>query len=107
MLKGLGDLGQMMKIQRELKNVQNRIAKSKIEGSSADGSVNAVMTGEYKLVGLSIADEIFQNGDSKKLEKLVAAAINDAVDRVKEYSKNEMKKLTGGMDIPGMGDLLK
>lgn len=99
MLKGLGDVGNLMKLQREVKNMQKKLKKFRMEGESSDGNVKAMVNGEFSLLSLSI-DEA---GDAKKLEKSVVEAVNDAVEKMKEHSAAEMSKLTGGMNIPGLG----
>ena len=99
MLKGLGDIGQLMKMQKEMKNIQKNIRKTKIEGKSSDGSVTAVVSGEFSLVDISISDELVKSGDTKKVEKMVYSAVNDAVNRARDYAAEEMKKIAGGMDL--------
>ena len=102
MLKGLGDIGQLMKMQREMKNVQKKIQKAKINGESSDGSVKAVVNGEFSLLSISIDENLIKAGDVKKVEKMVFTAINDAVNNAREFSAEEMKKIAGGMDLGGL-----
>ncbi|HOO71899.1 MAG TPA: YbaB/EbfC family nucleoid-associated protein [Spirochaetota bacterium] len=104
MLKGLGDIGNLMKLQKEFKNTQKKITKARITGESPGGEVKATFSGDYKLVELNID---VKDPDVKKIEKAVAAAVNDAVDKVKEFSAEEMGKLTGGLNLPGLGSFLK
>ena len=104
MLKGLGDIGNLMKMQKEMKNIQKKIQKARISGESNDGSVKAVVNGEFSLLELSINDALVKAGDTKKVEKMVFAAINNAVDNARNYSAEEMKKIAGGMDL---GSLFK
>ncbi len=106
MLKGLGDIGQMMKLQKEFKSTQKNIMKTKMEGQSRNGEVKATVNGEYKVVDLKIDDAILQ-GDSGKVEKIVMEALNDAIEKVKDFSASEMSKLTGGLDIPGLSNFMK
>lgn len=107
MLKGLGDLGNIMRLQREFKNIQKKLKKTEATGETADGSVKATINGEYRLVDISIADELISSGDKKKLEKAIVFAFNLAVENMKEIAAQEMAKLTGGMNIPGLSDFLK
>lgn len=104
MLKGLGDMGNLLRMQKEMKNIQKAIKKAKIEGESAGGAVKAVVNGEFTLMSISISDELVKTGDAKQIEKMVLTAVNDAVHNAREYSAEEMKKLTGGMDL---GSLFK
>jgi len=85
MLKGMGDLGNIMKLQREFKSMQKKLKKTESSAESADGYVKVVVNGEYKIL----------------------ATINDAMEKSKEYAADEMSKLTGGMNIPGLTDMLK
>jgi len=102
MLKGLGDIGQLMKMQKEMKNIQKTIQKTKINGESSDGSVKAVVNGEFSLLDISIDENLVKSGDVKKVEKMVYSAINDAVNKARDFAAAEMKKMAGGMDLGGM-----
>ena len=107
MLKGLGDVGQMMKLQKEMKSTQKKLKKKEIEGKSKDGYVKAIVNGEFRLLDLKIDPEILENSDQNKLEGSIISAVNTAIDSSKEHAANEMSKLTGGMNIPGLGSMLK
>jgi hypothetical protein len=102
MLKGLGDLGNLMKLQKEMKEIQKALKKSQVEGFCSNESVKAVVNGEFEFLSLFIAPELVVEGNSKKIEKLVLFAINDAVDKMKSKSSQEMSKYTGGLNLPGM-----
>jgi DNA-binding YbaB/EbfC family protein len=99
MLKGLGDIGQLMKMQKEMKNIQKNIKKARVSGMCADESVRAVVNGEFSLLEISIDPELIKAGDHKKIEKNVYYAVNDAIDKAREYAAEEMKKIAGGMDL--------
>jgi len=102
MLKGLGDLGQLMKMQKEMKNIQKNIQKAKIEGESSDGTVKAVVNGEFSLLDISIDENLIKSGDVKKVEKMVYSAVNDAVNKARDFAAEEMKAIAGGLDLGSM-----
>jgi len=102
MLKGLGDIGQLMKMQKEMKNIQKKIQKTRINGESSDGSVKAVVNGEFSLLDLTIDENLVKSGDVKKVEKMVFSAVNDAINKARDFAADEMKSLAGGMDLGGM-----
>ena len=104
MLKGLGDIGNLMKMQKEMKNIQKKIQKARIDGASPDGSVKAVVNGEFSLLELAIDDALVKSGDTKKVEKMVFSAVNAAIINARNYSAEEMKAIAGGMDL---GSLFK
>ncbi len=107
MLKGLGDLGNIMRLQKEFKNIQKKLKNSEAIGETADGSVKVTVNGEYRVADIAIAQELISAGDKKKIEKAIIFAFNMAVDNMKEIAAQEMAKLTGGMNIPGLSDMLK
>lgn len=103
MLKGLGDLGNLMKLQKEMKALQKKLKASKTEDESNDGNVKAVVNGEFSLLEISIKPEFIAQNDVKKIEKSVVSAVNNATEKMKAQSAKEMASLTGGMNIPGLG----
>ncbi|HDP79412.1 MAG TPA: YbaB/EbfC family nucleoid-associated protein [Spirochaetes bacterium] len=107
MLKGLGDIGQIMKLQKEFKNIQKTLQRTEVQGQSADGTVKVRMNGEYKITGVELSDPAQGAPDRQKMEKMIASAVNDAVDKTREMAAQEMGKLTGGLNIPGLGNFLK
>lgn len=103
MLKGLGDIGNLMKMQKEMKSLQKKLKATRVEGESNGGKVKAAVNGEFNLLSLSIEPELLSDGDAGKIEKMVISAVNDAVEKMKRHSADEMSRLTGGLNIPGLG----
>lgn len=103
MLKGLGDLGAIMKMQKDMKSMQKRLKKATFEGADGDEKVKVSINGEYKVTAVSIDESLVSEGDSKKIAKSVMEAANNAMDRMKEFSAEEMQKITGGMDLSALG----
>ncbi|HEY1405787.1 MAG TPA: YbaB/EbfC family nucleoid-associated protein [Spirochaetota bacterium] len=100
-----GNIGEMMKLQKQFKDIQKRIKKAEHNGESGDTSVKVTVNGEFELVSISIDDELVKNGDRKKIEKNVQMAVNNAVEKGKSFAAAQMKELTGGLPIPGLSDL--
>lgn len=107
MLKGLGDLGQIMKLQKEFKNIQKKLQKTESQGESKDGLVTARINGEYILTGIDIDESLLKSADKKKIESMIISAVNNAVEKSKECAATEMGRLTGGLNIPGLSNFLK
>ena len=106
MLKGLGDIGQLLKLQKEMKNIQNRLSRATMEGSDPRGLVKAVVNGEFMVTAVTFG-ESFHEQDRDKAEKAVMQAVNDAVSKIKDYSAAEMDKIKDTIQIPGMDQFLK
>lgn len=97
MLKGLGDVGNILKLQKEMKDVQKKLKAARLEAASNDGTVKAVANGELKIVDLSIDPGIISAGDVKKIEKAVISAVNNVVEKMKRQSADEMSRIAGGL----------
>jgi DNA-binding YbaB/EbfC family protein len=98
-----GALGNIMKqaqkMQENLQKAQVEIAAMEITGESGGGLVSVVVTGRYEVKRLRIDDSLV--GDDKDmLEDLVAAAFNDAVQKVERTVQEKMGGLTAGMGLP-------
>jgi DNA-binding YbaB/EbfC family protein len=97
---GIGNLmKQAQKMQEDMQRAQEEIASMEIEGQSGGGLVKVVMNGQHELRKVSIDDSLV--GDDKDmLEDLVAAAVNDASQRLAVASKDKLAGLTSGLELP-------
>lgn len=98
-----GQIGQLMqqaqRMQEEMKRAQEEIAKLEVTGSSGGGLVSVVMSGTHEVRRVQIDRKLFAD-DPEMAEDLVAAAINDAVNKVADVSKNKLGGVTSGMNLP-------
>jgi len=98
-----GQIGQLMqqaqRMQEEMKRAQEEIAKLEVTGSSGGGLVTVVMSGTHEVRRVQIDRKLFAD-DPEMAEDLVAAAINDAVNKVADVSKNKLGGVTSGMNLP-------
>jgi DNA-binding protein YbaB len=54
-----------------------------------------------------VEQSLLDGGDQEMLEDLLVAATNQALEKAKETAAQEMVKLTGNMNIPGLGEALE
>jgi DNA-binding YbaB/EbfC family protein len=94
-------LKQARKLQSQMQEIQEELARKEVEASSGGGMVTAKVNGKKELVSLKIDPEV-AGEDPEMLEDLVVAAVNEALRRVDEITKEEMGKLTGGLPLPGL-----
>jgi hypothetical protein len=101
--KGLKDLmNQAKKMQEEMAKAQEDLANQVVEATSGGGMVTLQMNGKYEIKKLKIDPEVIDPEDTEMLEDLIIAAFNEARDKIARTSEEEMAKLTGGLNIPGM-----
>ncbi|MFA5983416.1 MAG: YbaB/EbfC family nucleoid-associated protein [Methylococcaceae bacterium] len=100
MKNALGNIMQQaQKMQEDLKKVQEEIASMQIMGESGGGLVSILMTGKREVRKVSIDPSLLAE-DKDMLEDLVAAAINDAVNKVAKMKKERMSDITAGIPLP-------
>ncbi len=102
MMKGAlgGLMKQAQKMQESMLKVQEELAGIEVTGVAGGGLVSIVMTCKHVVRKVSIDDSLL--GDDKDmLEDLIAAAFNDAIQKVEETTKEKMSSVTAGLP-PGM-----
>ena len=95
-------MAMFQKMQREMLKIQEELAKETVEATAGGGAVKATMTGQHKLVSVTLDPEVVDPEDVEILQDLVVAAVNDALTRSQELQAKRLSVLTGGMKIPGM-----
>ncbi|MGW8246948.1 MAG: YbaB/EbfC family nucleoid-associated protein [Acidiferrobacterales bacterium] len=100
-----GGLGNLMKqaqqMQENMRKAQEELAKIEVVGSAGGGLVEVTMTCRHDVRKIQIDDSLLED-DKEMLEDLVAAAVNDAVRKIEEVTKEKMGGMMGGLNIPGM-----
>ena len=100
MFKG-GMAGMMQKakqMQEDMEAAQEEIKLMTCEGNSASGSIKIILNGEYKVANINIDNSLLT--DKEMLEDLIMLAFNDASLKVNNASKDKMKNVTGGLNLP-------
>ena len=100
------NMGNLMKqaqqFQEKLGTIQEELATKMVTGTAGGGMVTATVSGRSELIGIAIEEDIINPEEAQMLQDLVVAAVNDGLRKAKELSQQEMGKLTGGLNIPGM-----
>ena len=94
---------QVQKMQDEIRAKQAELEAREYTGSASGEMVTVTMTGKHEVTAVKIKPEAVDPEDIEMLEDLVAAAVNSAVSAADKEAEEEMGKLTGGMNIPGIG----
>ncbi len=98
-MKGIAQLMQQaQKMQEDLKKAQAELADLEVTGKSGGGLVEVVMNGQHAVRNIKIDPSV--NDDLPMLEDLIAAAFNDAVNRIQQHNQEKMSGLSGGLSLP-------
>ncbi len=93
---------QARRMQGQIKNLQDVLAEQDFEGAAGGGLVKVVVDGRQKITRIDITPEAINPDDLDELADLLVAAANMAITSSQEHSQAEMKKITGGINLPGL-----
>ncbi len=107
MNKGMiGDLmRQAKKMQQEMAKIQEETKKKTVEASAGGGMVTVTANGGMEILSIKIEREVVNPDDIEMLQDLIIAAANEALRRAQQMVSEEMSKVTGGLNLPGVGNL--
>lgn len=98
------DMLKMMKqaqeVQGKLQQIQDDLQNAMVTGSAGGGAVKVIADGKGTVKDVQIDPSVVNPADVAGLEDLVTLAVADAQKKATEYAEAEMKKLTGGMNLP-------
>ncbi len=97
-----GIIRQAQKMQQQIGRVQDELAGRIVEASSGGGRVTAYVNGRQELINLKIDPEVIDPSDPSMLEDLVLAAVGQAIKNSQDMVSEEVNKVTGGINIPGL-----
>ena len=107
MATGFGDMSSLLKqaqdMQRRMADATRQLGERILEGSAGGGAVKAFVNGNQELQAVKIQKAAVDPTDVDTLEDLVTAAVRQAMQAAKDLRDREMAKVTGGLNLPGMG----
>jgi len=99
-----GNISNMMKqaqqLQANMQRAQAEIAALEVTGEAGGGMAKVTMTGRHEVRRVSLDASIVSSDDKDMLEDLIAAAVNDAVQKLERVSQEKMASVMGGMQLP-------
>lgn len=101
------DINKLMKqaqqMQAGMQKAQEDLAGKTVEASVGGGKVIVVATGAGDVQDIKIDPSIIDPDDAEFLQELVLKGVQEAIAKGKDMASGEMSKLTGGLNIPGLG----
>ncbi|ENZ04021.1 YbaB/EbfC family nucleoid-associated protein [Clostridium thermobutyricum] len=103
---GMGNMGNLMKqaqqMQKRMEQMQREMEEKEFESSVGGGAVTVKANGKKEILAINIKPEVVDEDDVEMLEDLVLSAVNEVLRKADEETANQMGKVTGGMNIPGL-----
>ncbi len=102
-MKGFGNiLKQAQEMHAKISQLQEELASKTVEASAGGGMVTVVVNGKQEVLSIRIDPEVVNRQEIEMLQDLIIAAMNEAIRKSQEMMAEEMKKITGGLSIPGL-----
>ncbi|MCH7760999.1 YbaB/EbfC family nucleoid-associated protein [candidate division TA06 bacterium] len=102
MMDFLNLMNQAKDIQAKLGEVQKELSTKRVEVTTGGGMITVVADGQQLIVSLKIDPQLFDRENVEMVEDLIVAAVNEAKRRSQEVAAEEMKRLTGGLNVQGL-----
>lgn len=93
---------QAQKMQQQMEKMQGELEEKSFTGTSGGGAVKVVVNGKKQILDVKIEQDVVDPDDVEMLQDLILSACNKALETAEQETTSEMKKLTGGLNMPGM-----
>lgn len=94
---------QAQKMQQDMMKMQEELESAEYSATAGGGVVTAVVSGKKELTSLTIDPEAVDPEDVEMLQDMVVAAVNEALRKADASASENMAKLTGGLNLGGLG----
>lgn len=113
MFDNIRNMGNIMKLagqaREKAEQMQAELERETVTGEAGAGAVRVTLNGKGRAQRIDLDPAMLSDlaGDDKEMaEDLIAAAFNAAMEKVQNLVMEKTRELTGGMDLPGMENLL-
>jgi hypothetical protein len=100
-------------MRKQMEKMQEELAAKTVEGDAGAGAVRVVMNGKLEVLRVHLDRPLLtalagdgESTDQAMIEELIAAAVNTTSEKARQLVAEEMQRLTGGLNLPGLGPLL-
>ncbi len=87
-------------MQSTMRDVQNKLETITRAGSAGAGMVVVTMNGKFLITNVRLAPETMEITDREVVQSLIESACVDAHRQVTDAVQEEMRSITGGLDLP-------
>ena len=93
---------QAQQMQQKLGQVQDELTNKSVTATVGGGMVSVTVNGRNELLSIHIDKEVINPDDQVMLQDLIVSAVNEGIKKAQDMAQAEMRKLTGGLNIPGI-----
>lgn len=92
-------LSQAKKMQEKMREVQENLKNIEVEGIAGGNLVRVVLKGNHEMKSIYVDAKAKKEKD-EIINDLIIAAFNNAKEKLKKKSADELSKITGGLNLP-------
>ncbi|MBR3997791.1 MAG: YbaB/EbfC family nucleoid-associated protein [Clostridia bacterium] len=96
---------QAQKMQEDMTALQEDLDTREYEVKAGGGVVTVKINGKLEVLSIDVAPEVVDPDDIETMTDIIVAAVNEAIKKVNETNSEEMGKITGGLNVPGIPGL--
>lgn len=96
---------QAQKMQADMEALQAELDQKEYDIAAGGGAVNVKINGKLEVLSIDIKPEAVDPEDIETLSDILVAAVNEAIKKVNSVNSDEMGKITGGLNVPGIPGL--
>lgn len=89
-------------MQRKMEEAKEELAQKEIKVSSGGGIIEIIINGQQEIKEIKIEPDVIDAKEKEMLEDLILVAVNESIRQSKELAAQEIAKLTGGINVPGL-----
>jgi nucleoid-associated protein EbfC len=94
---------QAQQMQAQMAKTQAELEEKTVEVAAAGGKVKVTANGAGEVLAIKIDKQVVDPNDVEFLEEAVLSGVQQAINQGKEIAQSEMKKMTDGLGMPGLG----
>ena len=96
---------QAQKMQEDMEALQADLDSREYDVSAGGGVVTVKINGKMEILSIGLEPEVVDPDDIETLSDLLVAGVNEAIKKVNAINNEEMGKVTGGLNVPGLNGL--
>ena len=96
---------QAQKMQEDMEALQADLDSREYDVSAGGGVVTVKINGKMEILSIGLEPEVVDPDDIETLSDLLVAGVNEAIKKVTAINNEEMGKVTGGLNVPGLNGL--
>ena len=95
-------LKQAQKMQEDMAALQEELETREYTVQAGGGAVEVTINGKNEILNINISPDIVDPDDIETLSDVIVAGVNEAIKKVSEVNSEEMGKITGSLNMPGL-----